>query len=155
RHVRLNEQSYEVIGVMPSHFDFTDDSEELWVPVAFTPERKAQHDEHYLQIYARLKPGATMKQALAQLDGNAKQLRKDFRDDDQNLQLTTIGVLEDLVGDYRRRLFILLGAVGFVMLIACGNVANLLLARGATRTGELAIRAALGAGRGRIVRQLL
>ncbi|HEX2452753.1 MAG TPA: ABC transporter permease [Vicinamibacterales bacterium] len=155
RRIRLNEQPYEVIGVMPAHFDFTDESEELWVPVAFTPERKAQHDEHYLQVYARLKPGATMGQALAELDRNAQQLRKDFPRDDRDLQMTAVGVLEDLVGDYSRRLFILLGAVGFVMLIACGNVANLLLARGATRTGELAIRAALGAGRGRIVRQLL
>src|SRR5262249_18731116 len=129
--------------------------EELWVPVAFTAERKAQHDEHYLQIYARLKPDATLGQALAELDRNAVHLRKAFPRDDQNLQMTAVGALEDLVGDYRRRLFILRGAVGFVMLIACGNVANLLLARGATRTGELAIRAALGAGRGRIVRQLL
>ena len=94
-------------------------------------------------------------QALAELNRNAQQLRKDFPRDDQKLQMTAVGVLEDLVGDYRRRLFILLGAVGFVMLIACGNVANLLLARGATRAGELAIRGALGAGRGRIVRQLL
>ena len=155
RQLMLNGRPHEVIGIMPAHFDLTERSEELWVPIAFTPERKAQHDEHYLQVYARLRPGATAAQALELLQQNALRLRKDFPRDNPELGFIVGGVMEELVGSYARRLYILLGAVGFVLLLACGNVANLLLARGAARSSELAIRAALGAGRGRIVRQLL
>ena len=140
---------------MPAQFDYTADSEELWVPIAFTAERKAMHDEHYLQISGRLKPDATDEQALGELHANAQRLRVAFPRDAARARLHDGSALEDLVGDYPRRMFTLLGAVGFVLLIACGNVANLLLARGAARAGELAIRAALGAGRGRIARQLL
>ena len=155
RRITLNERPYDVIGVMPARFDYTADRDELWVPIAFTPQRKAMHDEHYLQVYARLKPAATSEQALQELRGNAQRLRVAFPREAADLDFTTVPVLEDLVGDYPRRMFTLLGAVGFVLLIACGNVANLLLARGAVRAGELAVRAALGAGRGRIARQLL
>ncbi len=155
RRITLNERPYDVIGVMPARFNYTANQEELWVPIAFTAERKATHDEHYLQIYGRLKPDATQEQALNELGANAQRLRAAFPRDAAELDFTTVSVLEDLVGDYSRRMFTLLGAVGFVLLIACGNVANLLLARGAARAGELAIRAALGAGRGRIARQLL
>ena len=125
------------------------------MPIAFTSQRKATHDEHYLQVSARLKPGATSEQALQELRANAQRVRVAFPRDAIDLDFITVPALEDLVGDYPRRMFTLLGAVGFVLLIACGNVANLLLARGAARGGELAVRAALGAGRGRIARQLL
>jgi putative ABC transport system permease protein len=155
RQLRLNGQPYDVIGIMPAAFDFTSQSEELWVPIAFTAQRKATHDEHYLQIYGRLRPEATREQAMSELQASADRLRRDFPRDDAELGFTVVTALEDLVGDYPRRLFTLLGAVGFVLLIACGNIANLLLARGAARAGELAIRSALGAGRARIVRQLL
>src|SRR4029450_2548443 len=86
---------------------------------------------------------------------NAADLKAKFPRDNAELGFQVTTAMDELVGDYRRRLFIMLGAVGFVLLIACGNIANLLLARGAARSGELAMRAALGAGRGRIVRQLL
>jgi predicted permease len=155
RTIRLNGRQYEVIGIMPQHFDLTAQSEQLWVPIAFTPERKATHDEHYLQVYARLKPDGTMQQALSELLRNAADLRVRFPRDDAELGFQVTTMMDELVGDYRRRLFVMLGAVGFVLLIACGNIANLLLARGAARAAELAMRAALGAGRGRIVRQLL
>ena len=140
---------------MPADFDYTSDGEELWVPIAFTAERKAMHDEHYLQIYARLKPGATEELALRELRANAQRLRVAFPREAGELEFTITGLQDDIVGDYPRRMFTLLGAVGFVLLIACGNVANLLLARSAARSGELAVRAALGAGRTRIVRQLM
>ena len=155
RRISLNGRAYDIIGVMPAAFTYTANSEELWVPIAFTAERKTMHDEHYLQIYARLKPGATNEQALGELRANAQRLRVAFPREAAELDFTTVSALDDLVGDYPRRMFTLLGAVGFVLLIACGNVANLLLARGAARAGELAVRAALGAGRGRIARQLL
>ncbi|HMC78216.1 MAG TPA: ABC transporter permease [Vicinamibacterales bacterium] len=153
--VRLGGQAYRVLGVMPASFDLTADSEELWVPIAFTAERKATHDEHYLTVYGRLKPGVSRQQALRDLTRLVPGIQVVDPKHTQQLGFMVIPMTDDVVGDYRGRLFVLLGAVSFVLLIACGNLANLLLARGAARSGELAIRAALGAGRARIVRQLL
>ena len=153
--VRLGGQAYRVLGVMPASFDLTADAEELWVPIAFTAERKATHDEHYLTILGRLKDGVSRDQALGDLRRLVPGIRALYPRDTQTLGFQVIPMTDDVVGDYRARLFVMFGAVGFVLLIACGNLANLLLARGAARSGELAIRAALGAGRARIVRQLL
>ncbi len=154
RAITLDGRPYTVIGVMPQSFDFTADSEALWVPIAFTPERRAMHDEHFLTVYGRLKDGVSLQQANQQLTTVAKNLRDRFPKDNAERELMAAPLMETFVGDYRQRLFVLLGAVAFVLLIACGNVSNLLLARGAARARELAVRSALGAGQGRLIRQL-
>jgi predicted permease len=154
RQITLDMRPYTVIGVMPAAFDFTSDAESLWVPIAFTPERKAMHDEHYLTVLGRLRPGVSYEQANQQLATIAKDLRERFPKDDAERELGITPLMQTFVGDYGQRLFVLFGAVAFVLLIACGNVSNLLLARGAARARELAVRSALGAGQGRLVRQL-
>jgi len=153
--IRMNGVNYTITGVMPESFDLTTDSEDLWTPIAFTGQQRAMHDEHYLTVYGRLKPGVIRQQLQGKLDAVAIGLRHDFPKEDETISFGMVPFVEQFVGDVRQRLLTLLAAVGLVLLIACGNVANLLLARGAARAREIAVRAALGAGQWRIVRQLL
>jgi putative ABC transport system permease protein len=155
REVRLDGRSHRVVGVMPAAMDYAVFDEELWVPAAFSAERLAMHDEHYLAVFGRLKPGVTVSQAEGELRGLAQWLQATYPKENRDRGIVMAPFMEELVGDYRPRLFVLLGAVAFVLLIACANIANLLLARGAARAREMAIRAAIGAGRGHLLRQAL
>ncbi|MGH7720596.1 MAG: ADOP family duplicated permease [Gemmatimonadaceae bacterium] len=155
RSIRLSGRDYQVIGVMPARFDPTVSQERLWVPIAFTPERRAEHDEHYLLVRGRLKGGVTRERAQSEMDAVMRAMAERYPADNKGRGVRLVPMRELIVGELEGRLFILLGAVGLVLLIACGNVSNLLLARGAARSKEIAIRGALGAGRGRIVRQML
>jgi putative ABC transport system permease protein len=155
RDVRIDGQPHRVIGVMPRSLDYTVYGEELWLPIAFGPERLAEHDEHYLLVLGRLKPGITPREAQSALDGIGRWLAEQFPKENHERGLSASPLMEELVRDYRPRLFVLFGAAAFVLLIACANIANLLLARATARSRETAIRAAVGAGRGHILRQAL
>ena len=153
RSVRLNAVEHVVIGVVSPTVDVMTADANVWLPIAFTAEERADTRKGYLDVFARLAPGVSLAQAQSEMSAIAKRLETELEENRENgVRLESL--TEVYVGSYRSRLFILLGAVAFVLLIACVNVANLLLARGAARGKEISIRAALGAGRGRVLRQL-
>jgi putative ABC transport system permease protein len=155
RTILLDGESYRVIGVMPRDFVYRDIRRVFWIPMHVTPQLRAMRGSHYLNCVARLKAGATIAAASEEMRAIANRLRAQYPDDNRDVGAVVMPMKEDLLGRMQTVLVVLMCAAGFVLLIACANLASLLLTRAVARKREIAIRAALGAGRMRLIRQMI
>src|SRR6266704_5432369 len=154
RSVAIDGETYSIIGVMPETFRFPSWAK-LWVPLAWTSETRAVRGNHNYGVIARLKKNVDMRQAQSELSAISSRLEQLYPEDDRGWGAIILPFREQLVGDVRPALLVLLGAVAFVLLIACANVANLVLAKTLARKKEIAIRTSLGASRATVLRQIL
>ncbi len=158
RQLELNGESHTVVGVVPPGFGFgSADSADAWVPMAFPPDQTANDNRsmHRLNVAGRLRDGITVEAADSEMKLIAAQLAQQYSESNKGWSTFVMPLLDYMVSDFRRAIYLLLGAVGCVLLIACANIANLLLARATSRQREFSIRAALGATRSRVIGQLL
>src|ERR1700722_5314377 len=153
--VALDGKPFTVVGVMPTNVYLGVPIVDLWLPLALSPQDSASHDKHSLMVIARLKPGFTLQQARTEMHSIQSRLANIYQKDDEGWTIYLERLHDPGLGEFRNIIVSILGAVLFTLLIACINVANMFLARGAMRQRELAVRAALGAAGGRLIRQLL